>query len=119
MVDAPNATGSDEVLATRVSALLESGLSRDEVLGRLEDDGVDPEVAEAIIEAVTQSLRTAAKGESKRQVSMGVLLVIAGIGVTVITHALTPPGGYYIFAYGLILYGIFLFGKGIARSGSG
>ncbi len=61
-----------------------------------------------------QLLKESGKGKISKIV-IGIVLIILGVVLTVVTHANASAGGTYIIFYGLILVGIINFLKGLSK----
>ena len=68
-------------------------------------------------QAPSASLAAIARKRALRQILIGIVLLVAGIVVTVVSYstaASSPSGGTYVVAWGPVLFGIIVIARGLS-----
>ena len=68
--------------------------------------GIDETTAKEILNEISEDLLEAKKIKGKVSIIVGSLMLLSGLGVTILTLYLSRNGGFYIITFGLILGGI-------------
>ncbi len=106
----------DDAAQSYIAGRVKAGASRDAIVQELIQRGYEPAVAREMVGGVRRKQASSAR-------KSGLLLLIAGLIITVISVALTiasytaatEQGGTYVVCCGLILFGLILTFRGIAQ----
>lgn len=101
---------------------LAAGDSRYAILRLLEERGVDPQLAQFVVDEVSKHQREAVREQSQagqRNMLFGAIWFLGGVAVTVASYnaaAGGAGGGRYVIAWGAIVFGAIQFVRGMVQA---
>ena len=113
---AEGASTSDEDAREYVAARVKAGASRGAVIQELIQRGYDPQSAGDLVKPVARHESRSARKSGLTMLVVGIVLCAAGLTTTITGYqSVSATGGTYFIWYGLILLGVFLFGRGLVQ----
>jgi hypothetical protein len=98
-----------------VAEKLQFGIAPKKIQELLQEKGLDPELAEAIVSKVSAMHRQAKREAANKNMLYGALWCIGGTVVTVASFSAASGGGRYVVAWGAIVFGGIQFFRGLSQ----
>ena len=89
----------------RTANLANEGKSKDKIRTELIAMGLNQETASMVIEKVFRLRKQARREAGARNAMVGAAWCVGGIAVTALTYQLASGGGFFVCAWGAILFG--------------
>lgn len=97
--------GEAEDLAETVTAYLEAGYVRADIVSAMVESGFDQREASHYVTQVDKARRGEKRANGLGAMGIGAAMLAAGIGITWYTYSAAEGGGTYVVTWGLILFG--------------
>ena len=99
----------------RAANLANEGKSKDKIRTELMAMGLNEETASMVIDKVFRMRKQAHREAGARNAMVGAAWCVGGIAVTALSYQLASGGGFFICAWGAILFGGIQFIKGLGQ----
>jgi len=114
MATMTNTASLPETIANAIG----KGKKRKDIVKTLVDSGINPQVAEAMVDGAVKNYPAAVRAGAMSQMGTGVLLFVIGLIITVGTFAAASSGGtggFYLISWGPMVFGIVRVFRGLFR----
>jgi hypothetical protein len=98
-------------------ALLQAGLSPEQVTNRLVEEGTPQAQAETVVGLMAERHRRQTAEASRRDIRTGALWFIGGALLSAGTYYFAPPGESFLLAWGPVIFGGLQFARGWRKVG--